>query len=72
MSTKIQTKVLTKKTENATLSSSPNPEIRCPACNRLLARGRITLGSLEIQCSRQRCKVLILINQHGRFIRPTA
>jgi hypothetical protein len=40
-------------------------EIRCPACRKLIACGRIQLGSLEIKC---RCGALVKISKYGIFL----
>ena len=41
---------------------------RCPRCGKLLARGRITLGFIEIKCNRSRCPALVKITAHGAFL----
>ncbi|MES9995769.1 Com family DNA-binding transcriptional regulator [Desulfovibrio aminophilus] len=47
-----------------TLANS-TPEIRCRNCNRLLARGSIEAGEIELQCPR--CKTRLLL----RVTRPS-
>ena len=66
MLNKIYTNSLTNENEKGTLKKML-PEIRCPQCGRLLAMGRILMGSVEIQCRNNKCKALILVNQYGFF-----
>lgn len=46
-------------------STNNLPEIRCRDCNRLLARGFIEAGEIELHCSR--CKTRLLL----RATRPS-
>ena len=40
-------------------------ELRCPRCGKLLAVGKIQLGSLEVKCTRKRCACKVKISQFG-------
>ena len=45
-----------------------NQDHRCPVCGKLLAVGKITMGHLEIKCTRAKCAAVIKISQHGDFL----
>lgn len=42
------------------------PEIRCPNCNKVIARGVLEMGLMELQCHTTRCKTMVIL----RALRP--
>lgn len=45
-------------------------DIRCPRCGKLLGRGKIVLGHVEIKCSRSKCQTTVRVTAHGVFTAP--
>ena len=52
-------KKLTKSNTNDNFSA----EYRCPRCDKLLAVGRIQLGSVTIICHRAKCKLKVIVKR---------
>jgi len=57
--------ILTKSNQSA---YNFNQDHRCPRCGKLLAIGKITLGHLEVKCTRSKCNSTVRISQHGDFL----
>ena len=59
------TEILTKSIQSAYTFKQDH---RCPRCGKLLAVGKITMGHLEIRCTRAKCTATVRISPYGTFI----
>jgi len=49
-------KMLTNRYEGDTILVSDEEEVRCPACNHLIFKGKIQKGAIEIKCPKRQCR----------------
>lgn len=46
------------------------PDIRCPKCNKLLARGVLDQGVMELKCPDSRCRTKVLLRASSPNLAP--